>query len=126
MLFIYFIISVVISLKISIMSSLNLIHFQRSFALARLRSGMRSPSTSLRFTPWQVPVVPVVRDDRSPGKKSLREMKIRMVELSEMGHVLMNMILGYGYMDMIIIYGYWDMMLHGAGISCSYICSYVI
>jgi hypothetical protein len=47
-------------------------------------------------------------------------MKIRMVELSEMGHVLMNMILGYGYMDMIIIYGYWDMMLHGAGISCSY------
>ena len=81
---------------------------------------MRSPSTSLRFTPWQVPVVPVVRDDRSPGKKSLREMKIRMVELSEMGHVLMNMILGYGYMDMIIIYGYWDMMLHGAGISFSY------
>ena len=28
-----------------------------------------------------------------------------MVELSEMGHVLMNMILGYGHMDMIIIYG---------------------
>lgn len=74
MLFISFIISVVISLKKNdhVLTD-SLIHFQRSFALARLRSGMRSPSTSLRFTPWQVPVVPVFQRSISISGKEIPE-----------------------------------------------------